>query len=214
MHVAIADDDPEVLESVAEYFQKQEYVRRLSTFSSLTDLMEFAKERPNSLDYLFLDVHFGQEESVGVIPELRRTCRNLEVIMFTSDDSSPLLMKCFFAGATGFLPKSIPINQLGHYLKMCLDGGAAMTPQIARELVRFFQPQRASKNQKLMAQGLDDNQFQLLKLLASGYTYQEIADTLDVNVNNIKYYIKKLYRQLDVSNRSEAVSAYWASRVK
>lgn len=212
MHLAIADDDLDIIRITSEYFKQQSYVREVSTFSRLGDLLNFVRQRPNAIDYLFLDVHFGPDESVGSIPELRRLARNMEIIMFTSDDSSPVLMKCFFAGATGFIPKSVPVQQLGQHLKSCLAGGAAVTPQIAREMVRFFQPARAEGSEKNAADNLDDNQRQILKLLAGGYTYQEISDTLKINVNNVKYHIKKLYRKMNVSNRSEAVSAYWASR--
>lgn len=212
MHIAIADDDLSILNSVTDFFAQQPYVRQLSTFRSLDELQTFVQERPNAIDYLFLDIHFGHETSIEIIPSLLKGSGNLEIIMFTTDDSNPQLMKCFFAGATGFLPKSIPTKELGHYLKVCLNGGAAMTPKIARELIQFFRPGRSDSDNNLAAQQLTEKEARVLQLLASGYTYQEIARNLDVSINNVKYYLKRLYRKLNVGNRSEAVSAYWAAK--
>lgn len=210
MHVAIADDDGIVLNELSLQFKSLRYVKAVSKFENLKDLMHFLEERPKAIDFLFLDLHFGTSQSHEVIPRIKQLNKLMEIIMYTSDDSSPSLMRCFFAGATGYLPKSTSFSELEQYIKIVLNGGAAITPKIAREMLTFFQPKTSVSMNS--GQVLGELETSILKLLANGYSYKEIGGTLQLNINSVKYYLKKMYKKTNVSNRSELVKLYWQQR--
>src|SRR5262249_10496516 len=114
------------------------------------------------------------------------------------------------AGASGYLLKQTPPARLIESLKEVLDGGAPMSPEVARRVVALFREFRPPSEADY---GLTPHEIRLLKLLVEGYNYMNAATELDVSVNTIKFHMRSIYEKLQVHSKSQAVSKALRDRI-
>ena len=115
---------------------------------------------------------------------------------------------------------------VGKAIRQVLDGGSPISPYIARYLLKVFRTKRKSPDlsndrvdDPLMQDACVENEitpltkreYEVLRLIAKGFTYQEIAETLGISVHTITTHTKHIYRKLAVGSRGEAV--YEATKI-
>ena len=154
-------------------------------------------------DVVLLDVELpGMSGSEGVRP-LREKFQPAPIVMLTVYEEPERVFESICNGASGYLLKRIPPAKLLESIAEVRDGGAPMSPEIARQVVRLFQrvppPPRIEHD-------LTPQETRLLALLADGYSYQGAADRMHVSVNTVRNYIRSIYEKLHVHTKSEAVS--------
>lgn len=205
--IAIADDDQILLRTFRDYFYHETHIECTFTTSDLEELLEFLADRKH-IDYLFLDIDFHGVSSLSYLSKIKKLRPQLDVIIFTQNTSDDNLFKALCGGAIGFLPKSLALKNIKDYIKILLQDGAAITPQLAKRLMQHFRPapvvDEKSSNKKILTE-LDT---QILELMASGYSYQQIAEMTNISINGVRYHIKKIYKALHVNNKIDAVRKY------
>lgn len=206
--IAIADDDIILVNLFQDFFKKEQYIDCELIAYEIEDL--FNKLKYNSkIDYLFLDIDFQGYSSIEHIPRIRKEYPNVEIIMFTQNIDDENIFKAIYAGATGFLPKAVSIPELKEHIKIILQGGAAITPQIAKKMIAHFQPKAVNITQKDgKSKKLSSKDLQILELLAGGYGYQSIAEKVGLTINGVRYHVKKIYKIMHISNRAEAAALF------
>jgi DNA-binding NarL/FixJ family response regulator len=108
------------------------------------------------------------------------------------------------AGASGYLLKQTPRDELLAALKDVHAGGSPMTSNIARKVVQSFQRGEPVDE----AANLSPREREVLELLARGYLYKEISDNLGISVPTVNTYIRRIYEKLHVRSRAQAVAKY------
>ena len=109
------------------------------------------------------------------------------------------------AGARGYLVKRAHRDELLEAIQTVYDGGAPMSPHVARKVVQYFNESGPP------APGLDrltDREREVLDRLARGDFYKEIADHLSISINTVRKHCSKIYDKLQVHSRTEAVVRY------
>lgn len=104
------------------------------------------------------------------------------------------------AGAGGYLLKDGSASQIGENVEALLAGGAPLSPPVARHLLRSLQPAGAPTPNPL-----SPRQTEILKLVAKGFTFGEVADILKVSIHTVTSHVRSIYARLEVSSKSEAV---------
>jgi DNA-binding NarL/FixJ family response regulator len=139
-------------------------------------------------------------EGVGILKERYPT---LLLLMLTVYDDDDRIFEALCAGACGYLLKKTPPARLLESLKEAADGGAPMTPEIARRVVTLFRqvhpPAHADYH-------LTPHETRLLKLLVEGHNYKTAAVHLGVSFNTICFHIRHIYEKLQVHSKSAAVA--------
>ena len=105
-------------------------------------------------------------------------------------------------GACGYLLKDVEPARLLASIREMHDGGAPMSPEVARRVVLMFQkfvPPKTEQSQ-LSAREMD-----VLQLLAEGHSYKTCADRLFVSHDTIRFHVRNIYERLHVHSKSEAV---------
>jgi DNA-binding NarL/FixJ family response regulator len=132
------------------------------------------------------------------------------MIALTVYDDDEQIFGALCAGALGYLLKNTPPARLLECLKEVVSGGAPMSPEVARRVVRLFKdvrpPERASY--RLTAQ-----ETQLLKLLVEGHNYKTAAAELALSVHTVSFHMRNIYSKLQVHSKSEAVAKALRDRV-
>jgi DNA-binding NarL/FixJ family response regulator len=153
-------------------------------------------------DVLLLDINLpGMDGSEGVRLFQEKYPR-LQVLMLTIYAEQDKVFESICNGACGYLLKKTPPSRLLEAIREADEGGAPMTPEIARKVVTLF---RKTPRPDELDEDLTPHETRLLKLLADGYSYQDAADRFGVSINTLRNHIRSIYDKLHVHSKSAAV---------
>lgn len=204
--LAIIEDDIEMLHFLTESVKKMKNFE--CTFSA-RNVHDFIRQKDKNFQFLILDLGLPEvEKGLDGIALVKEKLPDLEVIVLTSFEDDDLIVKALTVGASGYLFKSESMKNLEEQLNVLLDGGAALSPIVARKIIGYF-------NQKTkLYKSLNAKEHQILKLLANGHTYEEIGEAIGIKIDSVRYYIKSIYKKLHVNNRSSAIQKYFLNFFK
>lgn len=201
IHVSIVEDDRPLREGLGLLINATPGYRCPRTFGSVEEALRgVGNEVP---DILLLDIHLpGMLGSDGV-KLFREKFPAMEVLMLTVYAEQDKVFESICNGACGYLLKKTPPVKLLEAIREAHEGGAPMSPEIARKVVTLFQN---TKQPEKIEEQLTPQEIKLLQLLADGHGYQSAAGQLNISVNTIRNYIRSIYEKLHVHSKNEAVS--------
>jgi DNA-binding NarL/FixJ family response regulator len=124
------------------------------------------------------------------------------LVVLTVYEDNERVFQALCAGATGYLLKNTPPARLLECLRDAVNGGAPMSPEIARRVVELFRRFRPPAKAQY---DLTPHEIRLLKLMVEGHSYKTAAHELQVSVNTVAFHIRSIYQKLQVHSKSEAV---------
>jgi DNA-binding NarL/FixJ family response regulator len=154
-------------------------------------------------DVLLLDIHLPGMLGSEAVRIFHEKYPQLHILMLTVYAEQGRIFESICNGACGYLLKKTAPARLLEAIREAHEGGAPMTPEIARKVVTLFQ-QTARPEQ--LDEDLTAHELRLLKLLAEGYSYQDAADQFHVSINTLRNHIRSIYDKLHVHSKSAAVS--------
>ena len=155
-----------------------------------------------------MDIKLPGMSGIECVARLKHLMPGLQIVMVTVYEDSERIFRALKAGASGYLLKSSPPQQLLEAVRDVHTGGAPMSSQIARQVVRHFHSAGAMPEQK---PPLSPRERQVLELLSTGYIYKEIADELDIGAETVRTYVKSICQKMHARNRLEAVARHHAN---
>ena len=154
-------------------------------------------------DVILTDIGLPGMNGVEGTRILRDRFPEVPILALTVYDDDDNVFNAICAGASGYLLKNTAPARLLESLQEVVDGGAPMSPDVARRVVTLFRqfrpPARASYH-------LTPQEIELLKLLVEGHHYKTAADVLGISTNTISFHLKNIYEKLQVHSKSEAVA--------
>jgi DNA-binding NarL/FixJ family response regulator len=155
-------------------------------------------------DLVLVDIGLPGISGIEGIRILKERYPALALLVLTVYEDEHRLFSALSAGACGYLLKGTPPDRLIESLREAMDGGAPMTPQIARRVIQHFQTPRRPRLPA--ANDLTPHELRILRLLVDGHHYQTAADELGVTVNTVRFHLRHIYDKLQVHSKSEAVA--------
>ena len=204
--VAIVEDITELRHLWADILNNTEGYVCVGSFSNATDAVQ--KLPVLAADVILMDIHLSETESgIDVIKRIRTQCLDSQFLMFTIFQDDDSIFHSLKAGATGYILKNTSPLKVLDAIKDLHEGGSPMSAGIARRVINHFNPKPPTPYPNKIEQ-LTPKEMHLLKLLAKGKLYKEIADETKITIGMIKQNIHAIYKKLEVSNRTEAVNLY------
>jgi DNA-binding NarL/FixJ family response regulator len=154
-------------------------------------------------DVVLVDINLPGLNGIECVRQLKPLIPKTQFVMLTVYEDSNHIFDALSAGATGYLVKTTSREALIGALREVHAGGSPMSGNIARKVVQSLQ---APKPKILPADGLSKRENEVLALLAQGYLYKEIADTLRIGRETVNTYIRRIYEKLHVHSRAQAVA--------
>ena len=153
-------------------------------------------------DVALMDVRMPQLDGLEATRRLLAQLNETRVLMLTTFDLDEYVVDAFRAGASGFLLKTAPPQQLVTAVRTIHDGNALVAPASTRRLIEQFAcaPANAPELDRLTARERD-----VLRLLARGLTNAEIAAELVVEPSTVKSHVASVLAKLDLRDRVQAV---------
>jgi DNA-binding NarL/FixJ family response regulator len=138
---------------------------------------------------------------IQCVAKLKERLPKIQVLMLTTYDDGDAIFDSLRAGANGYMLKNMPQEELLQAVQQVHAGGAPMSLQIARKVINHFH--QTKKNTGELAQ-LTDRELEILRLLAKGYMYKEIAEHLAISMSTVRTHVCSVYEKLHVHSRTEA----------
>jgi DNA-binding NarL/FixJ family response regulator len=201
--VAVVEDDPQVRESLVTILRRASGMICMGAYATAEEsLVALPSLHPQ---VVLMDISLPGMDGVECVRRLSAICPETQIIMLTVYDQADTIFNSLAAGASGYLLKPVRASELVNAVKDVHAGGAPMTSNIARRVVQVFQQRLPARDP---AQELSDREREVLRLLAEGYLYKEIAGTLGIGYGTVHTYVARIYKKLHVRSRSEAVVKY------
>jgi len=201
--VAVVEDDPSIREVLAAWIQETVGLACVGQFPDAESAV--AKMVDCKPSVALVDINLPGLSGIECVRSLKPRLPDTQFVMVTVYDDSTHIFDALSAGATGYLLKRTPREALIAALREVYSGGSPMSSYIARKVVQSLQQPKP----KIEAiHELSKREKEVLALLAQGYLYKEIADTMSISVPTVNSFIRRIYEKLHVNSRGQAVARY------
>ncbi|HWI81102.1 response regulator transcription factor [Ramlibacter sp.] len=211
VRVVVVDDDAHIRRVIAQELMGDPRTLLVGEADSLREGKRVVRER--EFDVILVDLNLGDGRGYDLIAyakELRGG--GVEAVVVSVLEADEDVMRAFELGASGFIVKS---SWFGGYVQSVLqvaNGGASITPSLARRLLqRLDRGNAVTRRFPMQARcALTGREGEVLRMIAVGMTSAEIGERLGISHMTVNSHVKNIYQKLHVKNRAQAVS--WASR--
>jgi DNA-binding NarL/FixJ family response regulator len=199
--VAVVEDMLEVREGLEVLLKFTPEFRCAGAYGTMEEALVGVDE--SQPDVVVSDLGLPGMSGTEGIRILRERYPDLPILALTIFEDDDDVFAALCAGACGYLLKSTPPARLLECIREVADGGAPMSPQVARRVVTLFRefrpPERADCH-------LTPQETELLRLLVNGHHYKTAADKMGISRHTVSFHLRNIYTKLEVHSKTEAVA--------
>ena len=201
--VSIVDDEKELRQSITTFVNGSPGFKCVSAYGSAEAALKGLPA--DQAEVVLMDINLGGMSGIECVEKLKAAAPALQILMLTVYEDTDQIFKALAAGASGYLLKRSSPTKLLSAIREVHAGGSPMTSSIARKVVASFQKSKSTAEKQTH---LSPREEMVLNCLAKGFTYKQIADELDISIDTIRTYLRRIYEKLHVQSRTEAVAKY------
>ncbi|CAN5378815.1 response regulator transcription factor [soil metagenome] len=196
--ILLYEDNPLLSESIQSMLRLNEGLRLLGAHENPMEVTSHLKSfRP---DMLIMDIDMPGMNGIEAVAKVRAVDKSIPILMLTVFDDNKHVFDAICAGASGYILKKHISNRLFSAIEEVFEGGAPMSPSIARMVIGSMQkPTHDLYN-------LTPREKEILTSLSQGNSYKMIAAHFEISLDTVRTHIKKIYEKLQVHSQTEAVS--------
>jgi len=158
-------------------------------------------------DLVMLDIDLPSMDGISAIPIIKLIDPNISVVMYTQFEDEDKIFRSLCAGADGYILKKISPQQIFNALDEVKNGGAPMSPAIAKKVLDSFHSKTS------IQYNLTPREVEVLKLLIKGCSVKYIASELNVAYETCRSHLKNIYAKLHVNCGKEAIAKVMAEKI-
>jgi len=205
--VAIIEDNPTMRKMLVELINSAPGYRCVCACeTSLEATIEVPKHQP---DVALMDIHLPDESGIACTARLTELMPNLQVIIVTVYKDIELIFQALKAGACGYILKRFRPEEIIQAISEVRAGGAPMTSEIARMVVRSFRGPATASAAAPDTSGLTTRETEVLILVAQGLSNKEIAQKANITAGTVRIHLGHIFKKLHVRCRTEAAAKYF-----
>lgn len=198
MRVAIVEDDPLLRGSMSILLGGERNFQVVGAFGSAEEALEaVALQRP---EVMLVDIDLPGMSGIEFIRAMKHRHPAVELMAFTILEDRETVFSAIKAGASGYLVKGSPPREVVESLHTLYQGGAPMTPRIAKKVLLEMRGEAGEAAESLTAR-----ERAILLKIQQGLSYREIATELIISPHTVHTHIKKIYEKLQARGRDEAL---------
>ena len=202
--VSIVEDSEQVRNTLTKLIDRAEGFSCLSQYANAEAALEgLPNDKP---DVIIMDINLPGMNGVECVRQLKQKLPQAQVMMLTAYEDTENIFNALAAGASGYMLKRTPRDELLAAISEVQRGGSPMTTHIARKVVQSFQKPAAAPPP--VESNLSEREQQVLDCLSQGFLYKEIAEKLGISYETVHTYIRRIYEKLQVRTRTEAVAKF------
>ena len=191
--IIIIEDDIHLARLMQENVNEVESMTCKHLFTNPVEFLQ----TPIEADIYLLDIVMPEMNGIDAIDRILKLYPNSAIVMNTIKDDSETIFKALQLGASGYIDKQSFEMNFKEVFASIENGGAYMTPKIARQVIAFFnQPKNISEQ-------LTEREKDIVNGILDGLSYKLIADRYSISIDTVRMNVKKIYRKLKINSKSE-----------
>jgi DNA-binding NarL/FixJ family response regulator len=207
IRIGIVEDNHTLRKSLASLFNEAE---GMQCVLSLNNLLHIVKEiEKNTPDVMLMDIGLPNISGIEGVSTVKAFYPSVQIMMFTVFEDADKIFDAIRNGASGYLLKKTPPQEIVDAVRELHNGGAPMSASIARKVIQSFHTQPASALEEYM---LTPREKEILTSLVDGVSYKMIAEKYIVSISTIRTHICSIYHKLHVNSKAEAVAKVLRSK--
>jgi DNA-binding NarL/FixJ family response regulator len=200
--IAIAEDNSTLCNSLSNLFNSTGIMKVVVAMNNLMNAVsEIKKAKP---EIVLMDIGLPNISGIEGVKTLKANFPDLLIMMFTVFEDDEKIFEAIRSGASGYLLKKTPPEEIIEAIKELYHGGAPMSASIARKVIQSFQQVPAQKSLEDYQLTVRENE--ILYSLVDGSSYKKIAEKYCVSISTIRTHICNIYHKLHVNSKTEAVA--------
>ncbi len=204
--VGIVEDHSEFRQSLVYLISSHSGFSLAWSFPSVEDALENYTET----DVLLLDINLPGINGLDAIPLFIKKDPELKIIMLTILEDDYHILEAIKNGADGYILKKSNPGKILDAIQQVYEGGAALTPMIAKQVMAFLKPKPSGPE---TSSNLTAREKEILTLITQGLTNEIIAEKLFISVQTVRNHIKSIYDKLQVHSRAQVVAKAFHERL-
>lgn len=204
IRIMIVDDHPIVREGLTAILQRDDF----EVVGEASD-GRAAVRRAQSLkpDLILMDLRMPEMGGVEAMQKIRETQPDIKFLVLTTYDTDEMIVGAVQAGASGYLLKDAPRDELFNAIRTVARGQALLQPSVTARLLQHMSGKGGKPAQTPSEEQLSNREVEVLQLVARGHANKEIAAQLMITEATVKTHLAHIFQKLAVNDRTEAVTA-------
>lgn len=202
--VAVFDDNADQREALELMLDGSEATECVGAFPDGSSPVERVERCAPQV--VLMDIDMPHATGIECVALLRHRFPELKILMRTVFEDDEKIFNAIHAGADGYFLKQTPLKKLLEGIVDVMEGGAPMSPVVARRVLEFSKQQRAPRGDVKNEFELTDREHEILSWLVKGYSYKMIAAELEISFSTVNTHVNRVYNKLHVNSATEAVA--------
>ncbi|MCW5879469.1 MAG: response regulator transcription factor [Anaerolineae bacterium] len=204
IRIMIVDDHPIVREGLVSVLKRDEEFEIVGEApDGRTAVKRAVSLKP---DLILMDLRMPEMGGVEAMKEIRAAAPDIKFLVLTTYDTDEHIVGALEAGASGYLLKDAPRDDLFNAIRTVARGDALLQPRVAARLLQHMTGQTQRGNVNNGEEDLSPREIEVLQLVARGYANKEIAARLTITEATVKTHLAHIFQKLGVNDRTEAVT--------
>jgi len=200
--ISIVEDHKNFREIMVKFLTQQDNFDILGVYASAETAVKGLMKSPP--DIAIIDIKLPGISGIDLIKKIKPSLPNTQYLVCSSHQDDETVFQALKNGASGYLLKDSSKDEIQRAILELNNGGAPMSPYIAKKIINLMQSQQSENNDY----GLTNREYEVLYLMAKGLQYKELAAKLFISVDTVKNHIKSIYKKMHVQNRIEALNKF------
>jgi DNA-binding NarL/FixJ family response regulator len=197
MKVIVVDDHAVVRRGLSQILENMQEVNSVHEAANGNELMEQLKKE--DYDVIVLDITLPGKNGLDVLKEIKIFKQKTPVLILSIHPEEQYAARALKAGASGYITKDSAPEKLVTAVQKIAEGRKYISESLAEKLAGSFD----ILSPKLLHEKLSDREFEVFKMIASGNTVSQIAESLFLSVKTVSTYQSRIYEKTGLKSRSE-----------
>jgi DNA-binding NarL/FixJ family response regulator len=207
IRVLIVDDHALFRRGLEMVLTEEQDIELVGEASDGTEAVEKAGEALP--DVVLMDIRMPKSSGIEACRAMKEVAPSAKIVMLTISDEEEDLFEAIRAGASGYLLKDIPYDEVADVVRAVHGGQSLINPSMAAKLLTEFaalaRRDEEERAQQVPAPKLTDREMEVLRLVARGMNNRDIAKELYISENTVKNHVRNILEKLQIHSRMEAV---------
>lgn len=204
--VGIVDDNPILSEQLKENLSVAENIEVVFTAANGEEALKLLPKLSILPQVILMDIEMPVMNGIEATAAISRET-DIKILILTIFDTDDKVFEAIKAGAAGYLLKDSKPHRIITAIEDVMLGGAPMSPHIAAKTLDLLRTKTTSKSElQPHHYNLSERETEILKLLAKGSSYQQIANELFISHGTVRKHVENIYGKLHINNKAQAAN--------